>query len=62
MKTVADAVRLVRATGGVTINPLRYRRSPYINPLFEAARLGLVRKVRENCGRFHFYPLLEKKP
>ena len=57
VKTVRDAVNLVNRTGGVTINPLSYRKNPYKDACFEAATLGLVRKVRENCGRFHFYPL-----
>ena len=56
-RTVQDAVRLVERTGGVTINPLSYRHNPYKKACFEAASLKLVRKVRENCGRFIFYPL-----
>lgn len=56
-KTVQQAVDLVNRTGCVTINPLAYRKNPYKDACFEASKLGLVRKVRENCGRFNFYPL-----
>ena len=56
-RTVADAVRLAKRTGGITIEPLRYRKNPYTDACFEAAKLGLLRKVRENAGRFIFYPL-----
>lgn len=56
-RTVAEAVVLVERTGAVCIEPLRYRVNPYKAACFAAAAAGLIRKVRENCGRFHFYPL-----
>lgn len=56
-KTVAQAVQLVHSTGGVSINPLTTRKNPYKSACFSAAKLGLVKKVRVNCGLFIFYPL-----
>lgn len=56
-KTVADAVALAKRYGMIEINPLKYRPSPYKSAAFAAAKQGLLRKVRINCGTYYFYPV-----
>jgi len=57
--TIDEVLALARRTGIITINPLKYRKCPLKNACFAAAKIGLLRKVRENCGRYNFYPIKE---
>lgn len=52
-----QAVALAKREGELQINPLTYRKNPYKNAAFAAAKLGLLRKVRVNCGLYVFYPV-----
>ncbi len=56
-RTVPEAVALAKRIGVLTINPLTYRKNPYKTAAFAAAKQGLLRKVRVDCGHFDFYPI-----
>lgn len=61
MRTVDQAVARAKRDGVLTINPLTYRPNPYRDAAFAAAKQGLLRKVRVNCGLFNFYPIESKR-
>jgi len=53
--TVEAVVEMARRHGPLEVNPLKYRKWRGTDACFQAAREGLLKKERINCGRFRFY-------
>jgi len=53
--TVEEVVAIARRWHFIELNPLKYRKWRGTDACFEAAKLGLLRKERINCGRFRFH-------
>jgi len=52
--TIEEVVAIVKRKGQIEVNPLKYRKWRGTGAAFGAAKLGLLKKHRINCGRFIF--------